>query len=332
LLIDSNGTKVVAAKFSGKVPQNYLFLYSRTIKSLPEMKTSYLSNHKRLLVPLMGALALMTVSCGSYQSTAYQDSDGVYGDSRQERGTTSAASNSESNHYKEYFASLKDQNPELFTNPDDYNSAADSTALDNRSVASNGGWGSDNSNVTVNVYGNNWAYPYWYNYWATPYWGFGWDSWYGANWSIGWGWGGYYPYSYWGYGYPYAYYPHYYGGYYANHWHNNHYSSHSYVYNSGRRGQYQYNGTRNGMRNYTNGGRSYTTNSVRTPVFSNGTRSQNGTRSYNHQSQNNNYSTPRSSSPTRSYSPSYSSGSRSSGSSGGGGYSGGGGRGGGGRR
>lgn len=306
------------------------------------MKTYYFSNGKLSIYSILGLMAFVVASCGSYQDSSYYDHDGIYDNSQRERSNTQASEgNSQNNHYKDYFSSLKDEQTEIFTDVDNY-ATPESKAQDNQNQEySTGysGWGNDSDNVNVSIYGNSMGY--WNDYWYGPYWGFGW---YGASWSFGWGWYG----PSWGWGWN-SYYPPYYYGcpnyYYGNGSHNSFYGNNHYTYQTGRRGDY-YNGTRSALpaRNYSNGTRSYsqTTNGTRSWAFSN---SRNNPRN---NTSTNNYSNTRGNdvrqnTPTRSYSPSYNNGgggSRGGGysnggySSGGrgGGYSGGGGSRGGGRR
>ena len=46
------------------------------------MKTFYPINSKNIAFSLMGLLAILTPSCGSYQNSSYYDNDGVYGSER----------------------------------------------------------------------------------------------------------------------------------------------------------------------------------------------------------------------------------------------------------
>jgi hypothetical protein len=313
------------------------------------MKTNYFSGLKLSIYSILGFLAFTATSCGSYQGSSTYDSDGIYGSSQNERNQNAPANNdSQSNGYKEYFGSLKnDDQAAIFTDVDNYNTAIDSTQNNNQTQEySDGysGWESSADNVTVNVYSSpNWGYGYWNDYWYGPgwnswygpSWGFGWNSWYGPSFGFGWG----------------NYYGPYYGGYYP------YYGNH-YAYHGGRRGDSYTNGVRSGRsaNNYSNGTRSYTQyNGTRRSSSFSGTRSNNGTRTYNSSgtrtytsgtrtntnSGTRTYSHPNnstvrpsgSSSPTRSYTPSSNGGGRSSsGNYGGGGYSSGGSRGGGGRR
>jgi hypothetical protein len=289
------------------------------------MKPNYnIRRQKSTYVIVLGFLAFIAASCGSYQNTSYYDRDGIYGGSESPSNTVTSSDNSatQGNQYKDYFGSLQND-PEIITDVDNYSTPMDTTAT--AEYASYGGWGSGSENVTVNVYGGNWGYGLWNNYWYgpswgwgwgwyDPYWSWGWGSWYGPNW--GWGWNAWYPY----YGY----------GWYGNHWghwHNN------YAYSGGRRGYYNSaGGSVISGRNYSSGRRSFTqyNSGRRNSSFSNsGTRTyststaprsnpnvRSGTRTYTPQSSGVRQST--SSSPSRSYSPSSSGGSRSYGGGGGG--------------
>ncbi|MGK4569073.1 hypothetical protein [Flavobacterium sp. 3HN19-14] len=137
------------------------------------MKTYYFSSRSIPVYSLMGMMALLLASCGSYKNS--YDNDPAYsGNNRQDEKTTAA-----DNHYKNYFDSLQDDS-QVFTDVDNYNTTqTDSTQTDNKAYASdNGGWGSD-SNTTVIVYDNNWGG--YYNPWY-----------YGSSWGFGyyggWGW------------------------------------------------------------------------------------------------------------------------------------------------
>lgn len=288
------------------------------------MKTNYFTKRTFSIYSFLGIMAMLTASCGSYQSSSYYDSDGIYGNSQKEQ--LAPQENPKSNQYKEYFSSLKNEPVETFTDVDNYNSYyPDSTSTSNPENYSSGyaGWGGDSDNVTVNVYGNNWGYNYW-NDWYGPYWGWGWNSWYGPSWSIGLGWGSWY-----GWGYPYYGYYGWDSCFYGNSWSNNHYYNQG--YRSGRRGYYGSGvATNNSIRHYNAGRRSYTqyNGNQRSRSFTQtrGFNRSNQTRSTTPRSnQNTYYNTPRNNNntraatPSRSYSqPSYSSGSRSSGSYGGG--------------
>ena len=113
------------------------------------------------------------------------------------------------NGYNSYFRDKAKQyeNPTVdssfthFTDVNSYRSNAYASG-----TSSYGGWGSNPSQVNVNVYNRGWANPY-YGYYAYPYYRS-----YRSGWSLSLGWGSYYD-PYWGYSGYYGYRP-YYGGYY----------------------------------------------------------------------------------------------------------------------
>ena len=281
------------------------------------MKTFYPINSKNIAFSLMGLLAILTTSCGSYQNSSYYDNDGVYGSERPTTQTENKYSEQnleKSNEYAQQFRAMQ-EDYSYFTDVDNYNSQKQDTVVTvyrNESNSNYAGWGNNSSDVTINYYDNGWGWNNWYS----PFWGYsnigwgagwGWNSWYGANW--GWGWNSWYGPG-WGWGWN-----NWYGnnwgwnGYYGNNWGWNGYYGRDVVYNGGRRGGSNYynpNGGRNGR--YSDG-RTSTTR----PNF-NGTRNNprtqnNGTRpSVNPRNtprenssgtpRNNNYSTPRNNSST----------------------------------
>ena len=337
------------------------------------MKTNYYNSGKLSIYSIVGLLTLMATSCGSYQNKSYYDRDGIYGGESEKVAQTSVndgqAKATESNKYTEYFNSLRDdQQDEVFTDVESYSSYKDTLATQDRNQSA--AWGSNPSNVTVNIYDNNWgwnnaAWNSW-NGWGWNNWGmgwnnWGWNSWYGPNW--GWGWNSWYGpgwgWNNWGWNNWYG------NGFYGNNYHNN------YAYGNGRRGSTYGRPEGNSSRDYrrssntitrsttvtgtrradyvptrtsstrSNTIRSNSNSPVRTYNGSNTTRdnSSSPTRTTTSPTRNNTY-TPsnNSSNSTRSnnYSPSNSSSTRSSSGGGGGSRSGGGGggsrSGGGGRR
>jgi hypothetical protein len=332
------------------------------------MKTNYYNSRKLSVYSLFGLVAVIFTSCGSYQNKSYYDRDGIYGGESEKVAQTAAndgqAKVTESNKYTDYFNSLRDdQQDEVFTDVERYSTYNDTTASQNRNQSA--AWGSNPSNVTVNVYDNNWgwnnaAWNSW-NGWGWNNWGmgwnnWGWNSWYGPNWGMGWnnwgmGWNSWYGPN-WGMGWN-----NWYGnGFYGNNYHNN------YAYGNGRRGSTYGRPEGNSSRDYRRSSNTITRNTtvtgsrrtdyvptrttttrnntirsnsyspVRTYNGSNSTRnnSSNSTRTTTSPTRNNTY-TPsnNSSNSTRSnnYSPSNSSSTRSSSGAGGGGSrSGGGGR------
>lgn len=321
------------------------------------MKTYYLFNPKNALFSLIGLLAILTTSCGSYQNSSYYDNDGVYGSQRTNTYTENKYSEQNienSNKYAQQFKSMQDDYT-YFTNVDNYNSQENDTVVTvyrNESNNNYAGWGNNSSNVTVNYYTNGWGWNNWYgNYWGWNNWygpGWGWNNWYGNYWGWnswygpGWGWNNWYG-NYWGwnswYGAGWGW-----NGYYGPNLGWNGYYGRDVVYNNGRRGGSRYVSPSSGrIGNYS----TRRTDTPR-PNFSN-TRNNTRTESTRTRNQvtprdtntstprNNNYTSPRSnSSSPRSNSSTprsnnYSS-PRSSGGSFGGSSGGGGGRSGGGSR
>lgn len=205
-----------------------------------------LKNYSKLKISFFVALSLtfVLVSCGSYQYVGY-DNDGIYNDDVSEEVVyVEDNSSNNSNYYKNYFSEKAQEyediiaENEIFTDIDSYEGSYEDIEQD--SIQTNeyedyrvgyAGWGQENSDVTINIYNDNFGYNYW---WYRPY-RFGW-SWYRPySWSFGW--------SYWNY--PYAYNswwaPHYYGGYYYNPYYYGYgyssvYSRRHVAYNAGRRG------------------------------------------------------------------------------------------------
>jgi uncharacterized membrane protein YgcG len=198
------------------------------------MKTNYFSSKKLSIYSLFGFGVMLLVSCGSSKNTSYNDNDGIYG------GTSNSSKRevaTNDNKYKEYFSNLNQENQEIFTDVENYSTTNDTVNKDTTVESNNNGWGSNASNVTINVYDNSWGYGYggyWNNYWYGNNWAWnnwygpswGWNSWYGPN--YGWGWNSWYgPYGYYGY-------PYYYGNGYYNNYYGNYYGNH-YAYGNGRR-------------------------------------------------------------------------------------------------
>jgi hypothetical protein len=187
----------------------------------------------------VAVVALVLGSCGGYYYA-----DGVYGDREPERVMVVDRRYDEApqpvenrytpNRYKDYFgekarqySAVRDTSFTHFTDVNTYSSQQYS-----REGNRYGGWGSQPSNVNVNVYNNGWYDPYWgySSYWGyDPYWGYDsyWGNYYrpyrsGWSWSFGWNshygsyWNGYYSYApyYRGYYNPYWGYDPYWGGYY----------------------------------------------------------------------------------------------------------------------
>ncbi len=310
------------------------------------MKTYYLFTQKSAIFSLFGLLAVITISCGSYQNSSYYDNDGVYGSERtsvQSETNNSNQNSEESNRYAQQFRNMQEDYT-YFTDVDNYNSQAqDSIVTVYRSEGNNNyaGWGNNSSNVTINYYNNDWGWGW--NNWYSPYWGmgwnWGWNSWYGN----GWGWNSWYgPGWGWGVGWNSWYGPGWgWNSWYGNGWGWNRYYGRDVVYNNGIRGGSRYTNPSSGRIGNNTNRRSDTPR----PNFSN---TRNTTRSQSPRNnnqvtprdnstttpRNTNYSTPRTNTDTRSSTPrtnNYSS-PRSSGGSFGGSSGGGGGRSGGGSR
>jgi len=197
-------------------------------------------------LPFFVTLALATVltSCGSFQYAGY-DNDGIYGPDENEKDpkqTTVTTSTNDSNYYKNYFAensaevdAIKEEN-EVFTDIDSYGGNYTEQATDTlEQRPAYGGWGQNNSAVTINVIDNGWygynspwmwdsGFGYGYNSWGRPW---GWNNWgWNAGWGYGYGWNNAWcppGYNNWGYN----------NGYYRN--------TNRYAYSNSRRGSSLYN-------------------------------------------------------------------------------------------
>lgn len=193
------------------------------------MKTTIFPYPKTAFCSLIGFFSFLVTSCGSYQNSSYYDSDGIYGNT-DIRNTEKTAQNNSSNHYKEYFNSLQNDNQptEIFTdvnNYSDYNPSNDTLQSLNQDYA---GWGNNSRKTTINVYTNpnpwttqlgfGWGYPYYglgYDFgWSQPYypWGYYANGWNNPYYNYGWN----NPYSYGYYSNPYSIYGNSYYGYYNN--------------------------------------------------------------------------------------------------------------------
>ena len=165
------------------------------------MKRNLQINKRWMHVLLLLVASFALLSCGGYYYA-----DGVYYDPVPERPSyleiveepayTPVENRYAPNRYKDYFGEKAQQYRQVpdtsfthFTDVNSYRSNATSGA------PAYGGWGSNPSQVNVNVYNNSpWGYNSWgYNNWYPNY---GYDSYYRnrARWSLsfGWGWGSYY--------------------------------------------------------------------------------------------------------------------------------------------
>ncbi len=201
---------------------------------------------KFLPLLLSGVIAILLTACGTHNN-GYGDTDGIYTSNTPTTATTETEpTNAKANYYKQYFKSKENDYENLpeenliFTDIESY-STNESMDEDGNIIIEEpeydegyGGWGSNTTEVTVNVYNSGgWGY---YNNWYRPwgrygsYWGWGYPYYYSPYWGISWGWA----------------YPYWYGGYYGHGHHYYPYSGHNYynnvAYNRGRRSTGYYNG------------------------------------------------------------------------------------------
>jgi hypothetical protein len=199
------------------------------------MKTNIFSRRNASFCSLIGILGILITSCGSYQNSSYYDTDGIYGNT-ENRNTEKVVQDNKTNHYKDYFNSMQDNQPtEIFTDVDSYSDYDTSYDTIQRTNSGYADWGNNYEKATINVYPNNWGLSLGFGY-SYPYYGYGWGySNYGWNYPYyGWGYSGY-GWGYSGYGWNYPYYG---------------YNNNSYSYNPSRRGSTSSN-TVNGNRNYS---------------------------------------------------------------------------------
>ncbi|CAN1488301.1 hypothetical protein MCEGE10_00134 [Flavobacteriaceae bacterium] len=210
------------------------------------MKTNYLSSEKS--IPIYYYIFLISIfisSCSSYKSSSYYDKDGIYGYQENEREKNVNTKNSDK--YRDYFSSLREDTPqeEVLTDIDNYSSYSENNQNENFSenpAQSYSGWGNNQQPINVIINDNNWGWNNWgwnnfgygsnWNYgWN---WNLGWNSWYGPNIGYGWGWNNWYGPNYgfngWGWN---NFYNGNYGGFYGNNFNNN------YSYSNGIRGRYR---------------------------------------------------------------------------------------------
>lgn len=205
---------------------------------------------------LMGLIALLLTSCGTYSNSTYGSADGIYssGSATTQQEVEQAVTETEEDggYYQEYFRAKGqtyeniNKEDEIFTDIEEY-STTESISSDGRVVIEdvqyeegNAAWGSNSDNVTLNIYnggGFGWA-----NNWYNPYWGWG-NGWgWGNSWAWGPRWGYGIGFGWWGFnnfGYGGFWCPPYWSPYYNNHfYYNNFYGYGRYntvAYNRGRR-------------------------------------------------------------------------------------------------
>jgi hypothetical protein len=274
------------------------------------MKTNYYFSTKSISIYLIiGLISSVITSCGTYKNSSYYDKDGIYGSG--ENGKEYKVANRNSDKYKEYFSSLREDNPkgEVFTDVDNYSTNKDtinSNKNNNTESYSSGyaGWGNNQQPINVTIYENNWGWNnYGYgNHWNYGWnWNLGWNSWYGPSIGYGWGWNNWYGPNY---GYNYYGYNNYYNGYYNNYYspyYNGHYNNYS--YSNGIRGRSS--GRVGGRYDF---GRTDTGNRINSPVRGNsvynGIRNSNEITPRRNETSTPRYTTPRiESSNPRNYSP-----------------------------
>tara|TARA_R110002020_G_scaffold91560_3_gene222442 strand:+ start:49317 stop:50507 length:1191 start_codon:yes stop_codon:yes gene_type:complete len=218
--------------------------------------------HKILkMISVIAVTMLLMVSCGSYQQASYYD-DGIYAgngpavESRQQYGQR--ANQTENNAYGTYFGEKADEyqdilESEVFTDVDSYSSGVSNDSLQvvegdnyyarNNTYDGQPGWGDNPTNVSINIYDDNWG--------LNGFYGLGWGGYYGWGgynalywnnpWYGGWGFGGPWGYNSWAYANPWFYGGGWGYGYYNYGWNRPWYGSYynrSYAYNNSRRGYY----------------------------------------------------------------------------------------------
>ncbi|MDE3741738.1 hypothetical protein [Maribacter polysaccharolyticus] len=208
-------------------------------------------------------LGILAVSCGSYQQASYYDNDGIYESDNVrvvERAPQQVEQEKSTDPYQDYFGQKADEygeilDSEVFTDIDGYSSESAYDSIPQSEDLTDyyqpendyvgyGGWGDNSTDVSINIYGNNWGYGGYYG------WGFN-DPWLWNNWGYGgyygyYGWGGYYnpwAWNYWGWGGRFGYGWNYgFGyGYYGNRYYNRpflRYGPRNYALNRSRRGYY----------------------------------------------------------------------------------------------
>src|SRR5699024_3714364 len=178
----------------------------------------------------------------------------------------------ETNEYEEYFATQNaqieraqqvmtgDYEDSVFTDVDDYESISPQQSQAYSYSNSNGSWGSQPTNVSINYYSTGWYYsnPYLYGYAYNTPWAWGYNR---PYYSYGYGWNS--PFFRFGFGFmgyggfysnPYYHYNPYFYGYYNPYYYNNAYYASRYQrsYHNGRRGYRNGNVSRSNRTAYNN--------------------------------------------------------------------------------
>jgi len=181
------------------------------------MKTVNQNLKKAAAWATYGFAAITVFSCNTYQGVTAEE-DGIYGNSKTvEESVTPDGKN---NYYQQYFSTKAAQIEEIpdedlvFTDIEAYSSQESMddegyVVVEEEYLDDYGSWGSNASEVNVNVYGgwnngfvgNGWNIGYWYGGWNAGYWGgirpWGFNYWNNPFWGYSSYWG-YNP--YWGWG------------------------------------------------------------------------------------------------------------------------------------
>ena len=222
------------------------------------MKTVNQNLKKAAAWATYGFAAITLFACNSYKGITDEE-DGIYGDSYMVE--QNSAVDGKNNYYQQYFSTKAAQIEEIpeedlvFTDIEAYSSQESIddegyVVVEEDYIDDYGSWGSNTSEVTLNVYGgwnngfygNGWNAGYWYggwnagywggfrpwgfNYWNNPFWGY--SSYWGYNPYWGWGNGYYNPWFNNGYGWGF-------GGYYNPWYYNN--NGYTTIANRGRSNQ-----------------------------------------------------------------------------------------------
>jgi hypothetical protein len=236
------------------------FYHVQQFKSIV-MKTVNQNLKKAAAWATYGFAAITLFACNSYKGITDEE-DGIYGDSYMVE--QNSAVDGKNNYYQQYFSTKAAQIEEIpeedlvFTDIEAYSSQESIddegyVVVEEDYIDDYGSWGSNTSEITLNVYGgwnngfygNGWNAGYWYggwnagywggfrpwgfNYWNNPFWGY--SSYWGYNPYWGWGNGYYNPWFNNGYGWGF-------GGYYNPWYYNN--NGYTTIANRGRSNQDRY--------------------------------------------------------------------------------------------
>ena len=190
------------------------FYHVQQFKSIV-MKTVNQKFRKVAAWATYGFAAMTILSCNTYQGVV-EDGDGIYGNTY--AFDEANAVDSKNNYYQQYFSTKAAQIEEIseedlvFTDIDAYSSQESMDeegyiVVQEEYIDDYGSWGSNGSDINVNVYGgwnngffgNGWNLGYWYGGWNAGYWG-GFRPWGFNYWNNPfWGYSSYWGYSpYWG--------------------------------------------------------------------------------------------------------------------------------------